>query len=81
MAVTVRADGNDSFEFSKPEPLFTFAAATVYGFDREFDVSSDGERFLFHGVPTTAPASGSSVELVWIQNWVDELKRLIPREP
>ena len=26
MAVTVRADGNDSFEFSKPEPLFTFAA-------------------------------------------------------
>ena len=51
MAVTVRADGNDGFEFSKPEPLFTFVAATPYGLDREFDVSRNGERFLFHSVP------------------------------
>ena len=78
MAVTVRADGNDGFEFSKPEPLFTFVAATPYGLDREFDVSRNGERFLFHSVPATTPATGSSVELVVIQNWVDELKRLVP---
>jgi serine/threonine protein kinase len=79
MAVTVRSDGNDSFEFSKPESLFSFAAGTVYGLDRGFDVSRDGERFLFQRAPTTTPASGSSVELVLIQNWVDELKRLVPR--
>jgi dipeptidyl aminopeptidase/acylaminoacyl peptidase len=81
MAVTVRVDRADSFEFSKPEPLFTFAAATVYGLDRGFDVSRDGDRFLFRGGPTTTPASGSAVELVVIQNWVDELKRLVPRGP
>ena len=81
MAVTVRADGNDSFEFSKPEPLFTFTADTVYGLDRGFDVSRDGERFLFREATTTTPASGSSVELVVVQNWADELRRLVPREP
>ncbi|AMY07770.1 Serine/threonine-protein kinase PrkC [Luteitalea pratensis] len=80
MAVSVRADGEGRFEFSRPEPLFTYTAATAFGLDREFDVSADGERFLFHGVPT-ASASGSSVELVLIHNWVDELKRLVPREP
>jgi hypothetical protein len=79
MAVTIRADGNDGFEFSKPEPLFSFLG-TVGGLDRDFDVSPDGERFLFHSVPATTPA-GSSVELVVIQNWVDELRRLVPREP
>jgi hypothetical protein len=78
MAVTDRVD---SLEFSKPEPLFTFAAATVYGLDRAFDVSHDGERFLFSGRPTTAPATGLAVELVVIQGWVVELKRLVPREP
>jgi hypothetical protein len=51
-----------------------------YGLDRGFDVSSDGERFVFFGVPT-AQAGASSAELVVIQNWVDELKRLVPREP
>ena len=81
MAVTVRSDGVDSLEFSKPEPLFTFAAATVYGLDRPFDVSHDGERFLFTGRPTTTPASGFAVELVVIQDWIAELKRLVPREP
>ena len=81
MAVTVRGDGNDGIEFSKPVPLFTFGAATAYGPDREFDVSRDGERFLFNSVLATTPATGSSVELVVIQNWIDELKRLVPRQP
>jgi hypothetical protein len=80
MAVAVRAAGNDSFEFSKPAPLFTFTAGTIYGLDRGFDVSRDGERFLFRDGPTRTPPSGSSVELVVVQNWADELRRLVPPE-
>ena len=80
MAVRVLGDGVDSVDFSKPESLFTFGAGMGVGLDRGFDVSSDGERFLFLGEPTAA-GSASSAELVVIQNWVDELKRLVPREP
>jgi hypothetical protein len=58
MAVTVRADGNDGFEFSKPEPLFTFVG-TAGSPDRDFDVPADGERFLSHSVPATTPAGSS----------------------
>ena len=80
MSVRVLGDAVGSVDFSKPEPLFTFGAGMRIGIDRGFDVSSDGERFLFFGEPT-APGTPSSAELVVIQNWVDELKRLVPGEP
>ena len=83
MSVTVQGRGVETVDFSKPQALFTFGVEMVeirYGLDRGFDVSSDGERFVFFGVPT-AQASASSAELVVIQHWVDELKRLVPRDP
>lgn len=83
LSVTVRGHSIDTVDFSKPESLFTFGVEMVeirYGLDRGFDVSSDGERFVFFGVPT-AQADAPSAELVVIQHWVDELKRLVPREP
>lgn len=79
MSVTVRGDGSDGFDFSKPVPLFTFGVGMGGGLDCGYDVSSDGERFVFFGEPA-ARDSASSAELVVIQNWVDELKRLVPRE-
>jgi serine/threonine-protein kinase len=81
MSVTVRSHDVDTVDFSKPEPLFTFGGGMVetrYGLDPSFDVSSDGERFVFFAVPT-AQGSASSAEMVLIQNWVDELKRRVPR--
>lgn len=82
MAAAVRSHGLDESDFSRPEPLFTFRAGMGDGFglDRNFDVTSDGERFLFR-VAEGAAASESTAELVLVQNWVQELKRLVPREP
>jgi Tol biopolymer transport system component len=79
MSVTARSDGLDGMDFSKPVPLFTVSVGTEHGLDRRYDVSSDGERFVFFGEPI-APESTSSAELVLVQNWVEELKRLVPRE-
>jgi eukaryotic-like serine/threonine-protein kinase len=76
MSVRVLGDAVASVDFSKPESLFTFGAGMRIGIDRGFDVSSDGERFLFFGEPIV-PGSPPSAELVVIQNWVDELKRLV----
>ena len=44
---------------------------------RTYDVSPDGQRFLMikPGVWTTAPSS-----LVIVQNWQEELKRLVPKK-
>jgi eukaryotic-like serine/threonine-protein kinase len=78
MSAAVRPHGIDEVHFSKPEPLFTFGAARKHGLDRDFDVTSDGERFVFLD---EGAAAESIVELVLVQNWVQELKRLVPREP
>lgn len=80
MAARVRGDNADEFAFSKPEPLFTFGTGEPSGFDRGFDVTGDGERFLFREADG-APASETPVNLVLIKNWVGELARLVPREP
>jgi Tol biopolymer transport system component/tRNA A-37 threonylcarbamoyl transferase component Bud32 len=83
MAVAVRqnrSDGTDEFNFSKPEPLFTVEMPAFDGVDRGWDVTPDGERFLF--VPSGRGASelDAALELTLIHNWTDELKRVVPRE-
>jgi serine/threonine-protein kinase len=79
MAAAVRANGVDELNVSRPEPLFTFTGSAGNGLDREFDVTSDGERFLFL-VSAGPPTSEARVELVLLQNWVEELIRLVPPE-
>jgi serine/threonine-protein kinase len=81
MAVTVQSHDNDQLDFSKPEPLFSFGSGMGAGLDRGFDVTADGERFLFF-VPEADKADGrAAAELILIQNWTDELTRLVPPSP
>jgi hypothetical protein len=75
----VREDRIDGVHFSRPEPLFTFGPGMENGFYRAFDVTSDGERFLFLD-GDAVPGSESAVQLILIQNWTEELKRLVPPE-
>jgi serine/threonine-protein kinase len=79
MAAAVRANGVGEFEVSRPEPLFTFAGSAGYGLDRDFDVTHDGERFLFLA-SAGPPLNEAAAELVLVQNWVEELTGLVPRE-
>jgi hypothetical protein len=76
MAVAVRRHSNDEFDFSRPELLFD-SGLGADALDRNWDVSADGQRFLFN----TEIGTDSTVELTLVQNWADELKRLVPREP
>ena len=57
------------------------AARTVFegpyldlGAGRQYDVAFDGERFL---MLKAAPADGRSRRVVVVQNWFEELKRLV----
>ena len=80
MAVAVRHNGNGEFDFSKPALLFAAELSAFHGLDRSWDVTPDGERFLF--VPSNHGASelDTRVELTLIPQWTEELTRLAPRD-
>ena len=66
-------DGTASFTHGQPQPLFT-----VKGFvlpTAPYDVSNDGQRFVF-SVEATFDPGPAHVKLV--QNWFDDLTRRVP---
>ncbi len=74
MAVRVQTD--TGFEPGRPEVLFTgqYLLVSTRG-GRDYDY--DGERFLMvKQVEDTRTAS----EIIVVQNWVEELQRLVPAE-
>jgi serine/threonine-protein kinase len=75
MAVTFASQGIN-FEASAPTTLFEgqFAVSNVSGGDAWYDVSPDGQRFLM----LRPEGSQSAARIVMVQNWMDELKRLVP---
>ena len=44
---------------------------------RNYDVSKDGQRFLMVKL-LPAPAVTRTPEIIMVQNWFEELKRLVP---
>jgi serine/threonine-protein kinase len=78
MAVRVRSGNNEEFYVSRPEPLFRVPGVfDPLNIDRRWDVTANGERFLF-ALDDEATGKGTSAELILIQNWPKELQRLAP---
>ena len=73
MAVEVTTQ--PSFSLGKPRMLFQGSYVTTLGTYPFYDVSSDGERFLMLK-PTERITS--LTQIVVVQNWFEELKRLVP---
>jgi serine/threonine-protein kinase len=46
------------------------------GFGRQYDISPDGRRFLM--IKNVAANQASAPQIVVVENWFDELKRLVP---
>jgi serine/threonine-protein kinase len=78
MSAAVRPGSAGELDVSTPQSLFTFETGRWSGFDRRFDVTNDGERFLFF-VPADTETSEAAVELVLLQNWDQELRRVVPQ--
>ena len=81
MGVAVRSDDNGEFHPSTPKVLFPTVGGDSGGQDRGWDVTADGERFLFVESASGAAGRQTAFEMVLIQNWTEELKRLVPRKP
>ena len=68
MAVSVEEKGSE-LALSAPQALFSVPAGGTLG--NLYDVTSDGQRFLFHGSNTSL----GDVPLILVTNWDAELKR------
>ena len=70
MAVGVRTDAELSF--GRPRELFE--RSSPFG---NYDVDRNGERFVMADASVTRPPP---THLILVQNWAEELKRLVPTE-
>ena len=82
MAVTVEAE--PSFAVGNPRLLFEAPYHVVPG--RTYDISPDGKRFLMIKNSSQDREAGDIVEttarteLIVVENWLEEVKRLAPVE-
>jgi dipeptidyl aminopeptidase/acylaminoacyl peptidase len=72
--VDVRIDGG--FATSKPRLLFEKPGYQGGAPIRGYDLSLDGQRFLMVKLDQRKPTP--ITEMIYIQNWFEELKRLVP---
>ena len=70
MVAVVQADE----EFVASEPRVLFEASYAASDDINYDVSPDGQRFVM--IETDPQGDGRRLEIV--QNWFEELERLVP---
>jgi len=63
-------------EPSKPRLLFEQPGYGFSGPLRSYDLSKDGQRFLMVKMQQRKPTPVT--ELILVQNWFEELKRLVP---
>jgi Tol biopolymer transport system component len=73
-AVDVQTDGG--FSTGKPRLLFERSGYSPGDPIRSYDLSLDGQRFLMVKLEQRKPAPVT--ELTLVQNWFEELKRLVP---
>jgi hypothetical protein len=65
-----------TFVAGTPKPLFeSIDFASAWG--RNYDVAPDGQQFLM-AVNAEPPTIRAPAQMIFVQNWFEELKRLVP---
>ena len=75
--LAVRISTAPEFEAGVPHTVFEHADLAI-AWGRSYDVSPDGQRFLI-ALTKDRPADLAPTQMIFVQNWFDELKRLVPR--
>ncbi len=77
---SVRVDGGATWSASTPRTVLDrqyYLGANLVNAGRTYDVSPDGQRFLM--IKDNASDQGAGrASMVVVQNWIEELKRLVP---
>ena len=70
-----------AFSRRTPVALFDLEGFQIGGGSlRSYDVSADGERFLLMKSESAANSAGGSFQVIVVQNWIEDLKRLVPTD-
>ena len=76
-SVPVETEG----DFGHGTPALLFQGAFFYQAPgRTYDVSPDGERFLMIKSGATTEEDAETNDVVMVENWFEELKRLVPTD-
>ena len=78
MVVPIQTDS--TFTPGKPEVLFEGPYRTAEPTGRTYDVSPDGQRFLMIKEGGGAEDASAPAELIIVQHWFEELRRLVPTD-
>ena len=78
--IVVAVETEPTFTPGNPESLFQTAPFIGGGPDRDrpWDVADDGRFLIMRGPPGSADAGTESTEINVVQNWFEELTRLVP---
>jgi serine/threonine-protein kinase len=77
--MSASVEGGSAFRAGNPTRLFErpyFPASEAPG--RTYDVSPDGQRFLMVKVGGASGETAEATSIIVVQNWTEELKRLVP---
>jgi serine/threonine-protein kinase len=75
--VAVPIDAGETFSWQSPVPLFRGDYLAVQQSGRgTYDVTADGQRFLM--IKAAEARATESTQIVIVENWLEEVKRLIP---
>jgi Tol biopolymer transport system component len=74
--LAVRISTAPGFQAGVPHPLFEHVDLGI-AWGRSYDVSPDGQRFLM-ALTKDRPTDLASTQMIFVQNWFDELMRLVP---
>ena len=66
-----------TFNPRTPTGTFSLRGYPLAGAARHFDLAPDGKRFLMRSARRPVPGAGG---LIFVLNWFEELKRLVPTE-
>ncbi len=76
MAVAVETEPD--FRFQPPEELFEGGFVTYPAAFRIYDVAPDGRFVMIHSVAAATTGTDAPPEIILVQNWFEELQRLVP---
>ena len=74
MVVPIKTE--PTLTLGNPSILFTGSYAFTGG--RNYDISPDGQRFLMLKEAGQTDEASTPTQLIFVLNWFDELKRLVP---
>ena len=78
-AMAVPVETGDTFQRGTPRQLFSMAPY-YQGANLNWDLSADGQRFLMVKRDVVTGEDAPSSEIIVVQNWFEELTRLVPTE-